>query len=223
MPIGNSQFSAPYDSTTKIMSVVICILLAVIAAFTQSGLVVCIGAALLFFTFAFSPRAYSIQDRSIVVKRLIGNVAIPLDGVREARVATADDLGGAYRLWANGGLFGYYGLFSTTKLGKCSWYVTSRQNAVVVITDQKTTLFSPDNVNGFLAAIRAAVPVAVIPPTVPSLDSQRPRSRGSRLNIVGVGIAVVVLGVVAFALLYSPGPPSFSTMYRTSLRPPEGL
>lgn len=198
------------------MSVVICVLLAVVAALTQNALVPCIGAALLFFTFAFSPRQYSIQDRSIVVKRLIGNVTIPLDGIREARVATADDLRGAYRLWANGGLFGYYGLFSTSKLGKCWWYVTNRKNAVVVVTEQKTVLFSPDDVDGFLAALRAAVLVPEIPPTVPSLDLQRSQSSGSRMNLVGVGIAVVVLGVVAFALMYSPGPPSF-TLTPTSL------
>ncbi len=118
MPTGHSQsFSAPYDSTTKIMSVVICVLLAVVAALTQNALVPCIGAALLFFAFAFSPGEYSIQDRSIVVKRLIGNVTVSLDGIQEARIATADDLRGAIRLWANGGMFGYYGLFRTSKLG----------------------------------------------------------------------------------------------------------
>ena len=36
------------------------------------------------------------------------------------------------------------------------------------------------------------------------------------MNLVGVGIAVVVLGVVAFAFLYSPGPPSY-TLTPTSL------
>ncbi len=216
MPTGNSQFSAPYDSTTKIMSVVICVLLAVVAALTRNAFVVLIGTALLFFTFAFSPREYSIQDRSIVVKRLIGNVIISLDGIREARIATADDLRGAIRLWANGGLFGHYGLFRTSKLGKCWWYVTNRKNAVVVVTEQKTVLFSPDDVDGFLAAIRAAVPVAAIPPTLPFLDSQRSQSSGSRMNLVGVGIAVAVLAVVAFAFMYSPGPPSY-TLTPTSL------
>jgi len=217
MPTGNSQsFPAPYDSTARIVSVVICIVLALVAALTQNALTVCIGAAVLFFAFAFSPRAYSIQDRSIVVKRLIGNVSISLDGIREVRVATADDLSGAYRLWANGGLFGYYGLFSTSKLGRCRWYLTNRKNAVVAVTEHKTSLFSPDDVNGFLAAIRAAVPVAAIPPAAPFLDSQRSKTTLNRMNLVGVGIAVLVLAVAAFAFLYSPGPPRY-TLTPTSL------
>jgi len=144
MPTDNPQsFAAPYDSTTKVMSVVICLLLAVIAVITQSAIVVLVGVAILFFAFAFSPRSYSIQNRSIVVKRLIGNVTIPLDGIREVRIATDDDLRGAYRLWANGGLFGYYGLFSTLKLGNCRWYMTDRKKAVIVVTENNTALLQP--------------------------------------------------------------------------------
>ncbi|MBV9770294.1 MAG: hypothetical protein JOZ32_12035, partial [Bryobacterales bacterium] len=37
-----------------------------------------------------------------------------------------------------GGLFGYYGLFTTAKLGKSTWYVTKRENGVVVIAGAKT-------------------------------------------------------------------------------------
>jgi hypothetical protein len=209
MPTSNSQFSTPYDATTKIMSSVVCVLLVVVAALTHSTLVSCIGAALLFLAFAFSPRQYLIQDRSVVVKRGIGKVTISLDGIREARVATTDDLRGAYRLWASGGLFGYYGLFSTPKLGNCWWYVTNRRNAVVVVTAEKTTLFSPNDVTGFLAAIQAALP---IPATsiVPLLDSQRFQFTRTRMNFVGAGIAVLVLGVVAFSLRYSPGPPRYT-------------
>ena len=51
-------------------------------------------------------------------------------------------------------MFGYYGLFRTTKLGKCTWYVTRRDRMIVVATDSKTTLYSPDDTAGFLAAIR---------------------------------------------------------------------
>ena len=66
---------------------------------------------------------------------------------------------GCIRLWGSGGLFGYYGLFSTAKLGKSTWYVTNRSNAVVLITAAKTILFSPDDPKEFLAAIRSATPI----------------------------------------------------------------
>jgi hypothetical protein len=58
------------------------------------------------------------------------------------------------RLFGSGGFFGYYGLFRTTKFGKCTCYVTNRKNMVVIVADSKTTLYSPDDVDGFLEGIR---------------------------------------------------------------------
>ena len=45
------------------------------------------------------------------------NAIVPLLDIREVRPATKDDFGGCIRLFGNGGLFGYYGLFRTSKLG----------------------------------------------------------------------------------------------------------
>jgi hypothetical protein len=184
-------FSASYDLPTKIVSTVVCVILVVVAAAAQSAVAVGIGALLIIVSYAYSPRGYAIQERSIIIKRPVGNVRFPLERVQEARRRNADDLRGCIRLWGNGGVFGYYGLFRTSKLGKCTWYVTNRSNAVVVITGEKTALFSPDDGDGFLAAIRAAVPI-------------------QEMHVVGAAVAVVALGIFAFALLYSPGPPSYT-------------
>jgi Bacterial PH domain len=133
----------------------------------------------------------------------------PLDGVREARTATPDDLRDCLRTFGNGGLFGYYGQFSTAKLGNCTWYVTNRSNAVVVVTSARTSVLSPDDVDGFLAAIRAAAPVPLATPGEPLLDSLESYDAGIPTGmLVGGAIAIVVMAVVAFALWYSPGPPS---------------
>ncbi len=64
-------------------------------------------------SYAYSPRGYTLAERSIVVKRLIGGARIPLERVREARRTTSADLRGCIRLWGSGGMFGYYGLFRT--------------------------------------------------------------------------------------------------------------
>jgi hypothetical protein len=205
------SFSTSYDSRTKVISAAICVLLAAIAIAIHSLLVAGIGAAIILLSYAFSPRAYSVTDTSILVHRLIGAVRVPLDGLQEVRIATCDDFRGAIRLWGDGGLFGYYGLFRTSSLGKCWWYVTKMQNAVVVVTVHKTALFSPDDVDGFLAAIRVAMPVSQVPPAGRFPDSHPPRFAGTRIAaLFGIGIAVVVLGVVAFALTYSPGPPGYT-------------
>jgi hypothetical protein len=165
-------FSASYDRVTKIVSVGLCLLLLAIIVVTH---ILVVAAPLLFIilvSYAYSPRGYVIADRSILVQRLAGQVSIALDDVREARRATPDDFRGSIRLWASGGLFGYYGLFHTAKLGRSVWYVTNRNNRVVVITGSKTVLFSPDDVEGFLNAIRALAPVPASYPG-PAWDAQR--------------------------------------------------
>ena len=135
-----------------------------------------------------------------------GGARIPLERVREARRTTSADLRGCIRLWGSGGMFGYYGLFRTSKLKKCWWYVTDRQNTVVVITDEKTALFSPDDVDGFLAAIRTTVPV----PETPAGQLEFRTTGISAATWIGVAIGAVSLAVVTFAFLYSPGPPSYT-------------
>ena len=194
------MFSASYDTTTKVISGAVLVVFLAIVIATHSVVAACLTAAIVVGAYAWSPRGYAVSDGSIEVNRLIGTARIPLDGLREARAATKDDFRGCLRLFGNGGLFGYYGLFRTSKLGKSTWYVTNRGNAVVVVTGEKTALFSPDDVAGFIAAIGA--PTAPVPVT---------QDAGSRVGtLAGAAVGTVVIAILAFAFLYSPGPPSYT-------------
>src|SRR5271165_3853606 len=153
-PNGSQYFAASYDLTTKTISAGLFVVFGLIFIVTNNAIVAVVGAAVLIVSYAYSPRGYTVFNGRIAlnerlgVKRLLGNVYVSLDGVREVRRATADDFRGGIRLFGDGGLFGYYGLFQTSKLGKCTWYVTNRRNAVVVITRAKTYIFSPGGVPG---------------------------------------------------------------------------
>ena len=207
----STSFPASYDKATKLISAGISVLLLLLTVVIPGVFVGCLGALLLVATYAWSPRNYTISEGSILVKRLIGSVRIPLIGIREARIATPDDFRDCIRLLGNGGLFGYYGQFRTAKLGNCTWYVTNQSHAVVVITRAGTTVVSPDDADGFLAAIRSAVPVPPVMPGEPLLDSLQSYKAGVPVPmLVGGAIAIVVLAVVAFAFAWSPGPPSYT-------------
>ncbi len=212
MPSATStSFSASYDKTTKLISAGIFVLLLLLAVVIPGVFMGCLGALLLVATYAWSPRSYTISARSILVKRLIGTARIPLDGIREARIATPDDFRGCIRLLGNGGLFGYYGQFRTARLGKCTWYVTNRSNAVVVVTRAGTTVFSPDDAVGFLAAIQASIPVPPPIPAEPLANSLQSYKAGVPASVlVGGAIAIAALALVVFAFAYSPGPPSYT-------------
>jgi hypothetical protein len=157
-PVPMSTFSVYYDLTTKIISAVVCVPLLFLTVVFHSAFIGGLAFCVVGLAYAYSPRGYVVSGQSITVKRLIGSVKIPLQGVREARIATPDDLSYCVRLWGSGGLFGYYGRFRTARLGRCTFYVTDRNNLVVVKTAAKTVLFSPDDVDGFLSAIQTETP-----------------------------------------------------------------
>jgi hypothetical protein len=148
------RFHASYDSTTRFLTAAIIVLLLGVLGATRSIAALALGVVLIFGSYAWSPRAYSVAGRSVVIHRLAGPARFPLDDLREARPAAPGDFNGSIRLFGNGGLFGYYGLFRTAKLGKCTWYVTNRANSVVIVTGAKTAIVSPDDVQEFLSAIR---------------------------------------------------------------------
>src|ERR1700721_4452744 len=152
-------FSASYDRTAKIITGVVCLGLLAVVFTVHNPVVSCLSLLVLLVGSAYSPRGYLLQGRSILVKRLAGGARVALDDVREARRATPDDFRACVRLWGSGGMFGYYGVFSTSKLGRSTWYVTNRSNSVVLIAGGKTVLFSPDDPDRFLAAIRDAAPI----------------------------------------------------------------
>jgi hypothetical protein len=205
----SKSFSASYDSTAKIVSAVVFALFVSIAFATRSTIAAGVGAAVLFLSYAYSPRGYAVLDRTLIIKRFIGNVRIPLDGIREARTATAADLSGCIRLFGSGGLFGWYGLFRTSKLGKCTWYVTNRSNAVVLISGAGTTVISPDDMDGFIGEIRTVVPEST--PSDPLLDAIGIYPAGSLTGkLIGWSVALVALSIAALTMLYSPGPPGYT-------------
>ena len=156
MQLDNSQFfPASIDSRAWIVTSIVIGVILTCVAISRNVLAGAAGAAVIIISYALAPRGYAILGRSLVVKRrLWRSVSISLESVRELRPAAADDLRGALRLWGNGGVFGYYGLFQTAKLGRCRWFLTNRSNAVLLVTEEKTVLVSPDDVSGFLAAVR---------------------------------------------------------------------
>lgn len=204
-----SQFAASYDRTTKIVSPVVCAILLLVAAVVPNLYLASISPLIILVAYAYSVRSYAVAEGAIVVRRLAGNVRVPLQEFREARRAGPDDFQGCLRLWGSGGLFGYYGLFRTARLGRCTWYVTDRKNSVVVRTGSKTLLYSPDDVDGFLRAIGfASTPGAAEVQFYTGGSGSLAASKG--LGAMGILVAVASVTLVVMTSRYSPGPPGYT-------------
>ncbi|MFN7920952.1 MAG: PH domain-containing protein [Bryobacteraceae bacterium] len=203
----SATFAVRYDRMTKIVSaaaialVVALPLLLLSAGTIATILAASLSVAVIGLSYAYSPRGYEISGGAFRVKRLIGDIVVPLDRLRFVRDATAADFWGCVRLWGSGGLFGYYGKYWSKALGRSTWYVTDRNKAVVVTDGERTMLVSPEDRDQFVAAITPAGTAA------PLADTSAPRT-GMMLS-AGIGLAIggVTLAVVAAALLYAPGRP----------------
>jgi hypothetical protein len=204
------SFAASYDLAAKIISSLVVVVLLVSFITTRSALVGVILLCILVLTYLYSPQSYEVSDGTILIKRLIGTVRVPLDSIRELRTGNADDFLACTRLWASGGLFGYFGLFKTRKLGKCKWYMTNRRNSVIIVASAMTAVISPNTVPGFLAAVRSvvSVPEATAGQTAENLVA--PKAGANVGAWIGGIIAVLAISIASFALLYSPGAPEIS-------------
>jgi hypothetical protein len=199
------MFSASYDVTTKIISVIVCCALIGGAIIGRSVVGTCIAVIVLGAAYAFSPRSYAIFGGSVLIKRLIGDIRIPLSEIREVRAADAEDLRGCIRVFGNGGLFGYYGKFRTSKLGICDWYVTQRSKSVIIAAGTKVFVISPDDVNGFISEA-----TKLVPNTGTLTGKPDSYSSGRRWNLIGAVIGILAVLFGAGVLLYSPGPPKYT-------------
>jgi hypothetical protein len=200
------SFRASYDVTTKVISAAVFVLFLVIAVQTKSIAAEAISAILFAAAYAWSPTGYAIADGFIVIRRVVGNVRIPVASIREMRAASTDDLRFSMRIFGSGGLFGYYGLFRNSKLGTSNWYVTNRKHAVVLVSDSGTAVISPDDVPGFIAAVGK--------PAMSGLPESG--VAGRKFGWLTPVVLTVVAGLVAFGIFYAPGPPSY-TLTKQSL------
>lgn len=106
---------------------------------------------ILFFTFLYAPLSYEINNDHIAIVRRIGNFNIPRNEIVSVQALSKQDMGLAWRTMGNGGLFGYTGWYTSQKQGRMRWFVTQRNNYVmVVLANQKKYILTPDDVDGFL-------------------------------------------------------------------------
>jgi hypothetical protein len=208
-PQPGARFAASLDTTSKVITSLVMVGAAVAAGFQVWPLA---GILLLttVLSFAFAPMGYELRGRTLRITRPLGAREISLDGLQEARAAVASDFSGTIRLWGNGGLFGYYGLFRTSALGTCRWYLTNRRNAVVIVAANETVLVSPDDHDAFLSAVHEAGPVTTwqTEPGTRALDPGR--GKPAWMVAIPAVVLLVVALIVYLAMTYSPGPPTYT-------------
>ncbi len=149
------RYRASLDTTAKLLTsaVILLMLFVLYRSFfvLQTSLAIKLVVALacwiiLFLGWAYSISAYEVDNENIIIYKQYGKVVIPLSDVKSVRTVNKKELGTLIRTWGSGGLFGYYGNFRSTRMGKLKLYTTQRKNLVLVTTlDEDHILLSPDD------------------------------------------------------------------------------
>ena len=104
-----------------------------------------ITAGILFITMMISltlrPKEYILKDDNLLIKKHFNHIS-KIENIKKAEKVTA----GGIRTFGVGGLFGYTGWFN----GNQEWFVTDRKKGILLESDRKAFVISPENPDEFL-------------------------------------------------------------------------
>jgi hypothetical protein len=171
------HFKAPWALSVKIVTPAVCGILVGAALIGTTGLsdrvswfVRCLAIAapllVLITTLLFLVRGYLLQERTLFVERLGWCTRVDLTALRSA-VADPNAMRGSLRLFASGGLFGFFGVFRNRALGIYRAYATDPRRAVVLKLSGRTVVVTPDDPAAFVDEVRRRLGIADAPQVIP--------------------------------------------------------
>lgn len=116
-----------------------------------SGMAVCV----IFLTYLFSPRGYSLDDKHLTINRLVGGISIPYSQILTVEIV--ENVKFSLRVFGVGGVFSWYGSFfveNGSNLGVAKVYATSFRRMVRIETSKRTYYLSPADPEGFAKAVK---------------------------------------------------------------------
>lgn len=122
------------------------------AGHTATPIYTTVGLLLIYaIVFAFRPIDYTITKDEIIVRRPLVNVRIKRVDIENIDEVDNKAMNGAIRTFGVGGLFGYYGGFTNSSIGRMTWYATRKDTAVLLRTkNNKKIILTPDNPTAFI-------------------------------------------------------------------------
>jgi hypothetical protein len=101
------------------------------------------------------PNNYSVSSDKLLIHRMLANVEINRNDIQSVQEIDESQVKNSIRTFGVGGFFGSFGKFWNGKLGSMTWYVTRKNNFVLVETkDQKKIILTPDKPEEFVASFQ---------------------------------------------------------------------
>jgi hypothetical protein len=120
--------------------------------------------ALLVGSLFFMVTGYAVEGSELYVKRLLWSTRISLRSLNRAWIEPAV-CKGSIRVFGNGGLFSFTGLFYSKRLGRYRLFATDISHSVVLILPSRVVVITPAEPEAFIEHVRQSLPnVQVGPP-----------------------------------------------------------
>lgn len=124
---------------------------------TSGAIFSLVGFGLLLTTYFWHIKNYEVTESGIVIHRPIGSKLIGFSNIKHVDNVKNDDLGFLLRLFGNGGLFGFTGLFKSRFYGDLTFYATQKRNYIIVETNLKKYVLTPDEPLEFVKSLEQRV------------------------------------------------------------------
>ena len=100
------------------------------------------------FCYLYSPIKYELTDRQLIINRPVKNITINFTDISEVRSIDSSELSGTIRTFGVGGLFGYFGKYYNSTVGKMNWYTTQMRNRILIqMNTCEKIIISPDDLS----------------------------------------------------------------------------
>ncbi|MDH4210378.1 MAG: PH domain-containing protein [candidate division WOR-3 bacterium] len=154
-----AKFDTPALITTSIVTFLLAGLATLVFFLAPHGWVFSIISVLIIsLSYLLSPMRYSFKGSDLIIRKVIGKeISIKLSEVESYVVVPNFTKLRVARTFGNGGLFGYYGTFSTAEYGPIDCQLRSLKNVIILKTKDKTYAISPDAVAQFEEKLTNAV------------------------------------------------------------------
>lgn len=96
--------------------------------------------------YLYAPQAYTVESDKLSIIRPIGNIDLALNNFSSVRLVDKSEIRTLVRTFGVGGLFGYFGFYYSSSMGKLSLYTTQRKNRVLIEQKEgRKVILSPDD------------------------------------------------------------------------------
>ena len=112
---------------------------------------------LIAFTLAYilHPIKYILTDEHLGIEKPFFTTKIALNLIENLKQINYEDLAIRSRLFASGGIWGYFGIYYSSNFGKINMNVSNFNNLVLIVTkSKKIIIISPENPSDFVNKIK---------------------------------------------------------------------